>query len=52
MVFNNCHSRNRDRDAEHEINSGDDDSNPTQIDASRGWSRNSREGQGQSSMKK
>ena len=29
----------------HEINSGDDDGNPTQFDASWGWSRKSREGQ-------
>ena len=40
-------------DMRHEINGGDDDGNPTQVDAwgSR-WSRKSREGQSQSSMKK
>ena len=36
--------RNRDRDVGHEINGGDDDGNPTQVDASWGRSRKSREG--------
>ena len=46
-------ARNRDR-VGHEINGGDDsgNSNPTQVDASWGRSRKSREGQSQHSMVK
>ena len=40
--FNSCHRRNH--DVVHEINSGDDDGNPTPVDTSWGWSRQSREG--------